>query len=638
MKAVALACLVLLASCAPAPRPVALPSPAPAPSLSSSYSSSPATPVSAALTGTVTSSTGAPVAGAIVAAVPPFDLDDDDSRPIVTRSDAAGRFRFEGLAAGRHGVTATAPGFTAGYGGVATTGGATPPAAVALRLRGAAGEGVEVRGTVSDEGGAVVAGAQVNAVSMSELESAIYATIAGPDGRYTLTLPADAPYFLVVDAVPHPRTYFQIAAAAQIADAHLEPAPAPRPDDATLAAWLRASAIPLAGVDAGHGSTDLDRLDAVVGDARLVALGEATHGSSEFFRMKRRLIEHLVERLGFTVVAIEAPFSETLAVDDYVVRGVGDPRAVVAKMDTWTWDTEEMVALVRWMREYNADRAHPIKLRFLGIDILTPAAIASALEYLKKVDAAAVPSIETALAPLRLTSADGTYPAATAAVQAATRKGAEDLLARLDAHKAAYVARSSDDAWTLVRQHATVIAQAEASYRDSSLRDPGMADNVRWLLDHPAKGSKMILWAHNAHVAFSPIGFDALGRLLKKAYKTSYLSLGFVFDHGSFQALDATDAAKPPHQPPTIFSVGAPPAGSLDEALGLANLPFFAVDLRAAPPPCAAWLGSRLVTRSVGGVYVSEARMRARRAPARSFDALVYVREVTAAHPNPKLR
>jgi erythromycin esterase len=211
-------------------------------------------------------------------------------------------------------------------------------------------------------------------------------------------------------------------------------------------------------------------------------------------------------------------------------------------------------------------------------------------------------------------------------------------VARLDAQRAAYVARSSDDAWTLVRQHATVIAQAEASYRDASLRDPGMADNVRWLLDHPAKGSKMILWAHNAHVAFSPIGFDALGRLLKKAHGSAYFSLGFAFDHGSFQSLDATDPARPPRMPPQVFSVGPAPAGSLDEALGLAKMPVFAVDLRAAPPACAGWLASRLVTRSVGGVYFSEPRTRVRRAPARSFDALLYVGEVTAAHPNPKLR
>ena len=103
---------------------------------------------------------------------------------------------------------------------------------------------------------------------------------------------------------------------------------------------------------------DLEPLRALVGDARIVGMGEGSHGTREFFRMKHRVFEFLVERMGFTIFAIEATFPEALDVDRYVRTGEGDPSALIRGMYFWTWNTDEVLDLVRWMRNYNVAAAY----------------------------------------------------------------------------------------------------------------------------------------------------------------------------------------------------------------------------------------------------------------------------------------
>ena len=102
--------------------------------------------------------------------------------------------------------------------------------------------------------------------------------------------------------------------------------------------------------------------------ARLVALGEATHGTREFFQLKHRMLEFLVSELGFTVFGIEATMPEAFDVNEFVLTGKGDPARALAGMYFWTWDTEEVLEMIRWMRNYNSDPRHEKKVKFYGFD------------------------------------------------------------------------------------------------------------------------------------------------------------------------------------------------------------------------------------------------------------------------------
>ncbi|HSN89309.1 MAG TPA: erythromycin esterase family protein, partial [Thermoanaerobaculia bacterium] len=126
--------------------------------------------------------------------------------------------------------------------------------------------------------------------------------------------------------------------------------------------WLSRRVVPLDAVTAGNGFADLQALETAIGGARIVALGEGTHGTREFFQMKHRLFELLVEEMGFTHLAFEGGMAEWQKINEYVLTGVGDPAQLLRAQLTWPWNTQEVLDLILWMRQYNAAGKGPVQL------------------------------------------------------------------------------------------------------------------------------------------------------------------------------------------------------------------------------------------------------------------------------------
>lgn len=141
-------------------------------------------------------------------------------------------------------------------------------------------------------------------------------------------------------------------------------------DADAFSVWLAANAIKLDTVQAGHGFADMQPLKKVVGDARIVALGEATHGTREFFQLKHRMMEFLANEKGFTIFSIEANMPEAYRLNDFVLNGKGDPAKLIRGMYFWTSDTQEVLDMVLWMREFNKSGKGPVQ--FTGFDMQTP--------------------------------------------------------------------------------------------------------------------------------------------------------------------------------------------------------------------------------------------------------------------------
>lgn len=191
------------------------------------------------------------------------------------------------------------------------------------------------------------------------------------------------------------------------------------------ATWLRGQGFPLATVEAGQGFDDLQPLRAMIGDARIVSLGEPTHGTREAFQLKHRLLEYLVTELGFTLFSIEASSPESFRLNDYVLRGEGDPRALIKGMYFWTWDTEEVLAMVEWMRLHNQaalpEGRRPVQ--FTGFDMQTDTV---ALSIAREAVAAAEPDFLPEFDRLARAIAKGSTPPgdAPAAIVTARAPGA----------------------------------------------------------------------------------------------------------------------------------------------------------------------------------------------------------------------
>jgi erythromycin esterase len=195
----------------------------------------------------------------------------------------------------------------------------------------------------------------------------------------------------------------------------------------------------------------------MIGNARVVALGEATHGTHEFFQLKHRMLEFLVSEMNFNVFAIEANMPEGFDLNEYVLNGKGDPERLLSGLYFWTWDTEEVLRLIRWMRQYNADERHQRKVKFYGFDMQAPVRpVKVALAYLRRIDESESRRLGAILAVAANPFTASTYDTLPEARRGEIAAAAHALVAALDQHPGGLE-------WRIARQHARIAEQGLTS-------------------------------------------------------------------------------------------------------------------------------------------------------------------------------
>lgn len=394
----------------------------------------------------------------------------------------------------------------------------------------------------------------------------------------------------------------------------------------TAEEWIAAKAVPFDTTEARSGLADLEPLRHIVGDARIVSLGEATHGSREFFTMKHRVLEYLVEEMGFTVFAIEANLPEADAVDRYVLHGEGDPRRALAGMYFWTWNTTEVLDMIEWMREYNLRRGDRPPVRFRGFDAqIWPYAVTKIDEYLARVDPNGAADIARQYDCLR-PHTTSEYLALPAATRTACSEKLTLAVSMLAARRAQYAAASSTEELENVLRYARVVEQSEDTRSGREWRDALMAENVEWLADVAHPGEKMVLWAHNWHVATN--GRDQMGNFLRNRFGNAMVVFGFAFDNGWFNARG--------NEGLTAYRIyGAPSDGWEKTFFMKAGKPRFFLDVRSPSSKAAAeFLQSHRTMWIVGALWVSGSVLQAHRWPVGlpiTFDVIIYIESVRAS-------
>jgi erythromycin esterase len=422
-------------------------------------------------------------------------------------------------------------------------------------------------------------------------------------------------------------------------------------DDAAMLKWTVAHAIPISSVETPGDLADLRPLGAVIGSARVVALGEPTHGAHEPLAFRNRLLRYLVEERGFTAIALETGLPESRRLADFAAGAADAPPldsapTIVHRGMTWGFGNfAENVELVRWVRTYNADATHRRKVRVYGMDLSLggpmgstpmPAAIDGALAYLTRVDAPAAQRIRARLAPyMRALPGDGSSPLTRVEHDSLTA-GIEELVAQLERGRSAYVAATSDIDYAWARRNAEIARQGDVlfrieiapgpggsipagAWRVMSARDSAMAENVRWVLEREGPAGRVLVFAHDMHVKNAPtVGGvwsvlerppTAMGQHLRAALGAQLVIIG------------ATDGSPP-----------APNADStsIDALLGRVGISRFIVDLRAAraDPSARAWLARERRLRMNRETFITLA-------PATAFDALFYAGPLTTARNSP---
>ncbi|WP_030692862.1 erythromycin esterase family protein [Streptomyces globisporus] len=365
--------------------------------------------------------------------------------------------------------------------------------------------------------------------------------------------------------------------------------------------------------------TDLRPLDRMVGSAKVVGLGEATHSSAEFFTTKHRIFEHLVESQGFTTFALEANWSTGLLVDEWVRTGRGDIRAIMRdefQESYRLWNTEEYLGLFRWMREHN--RLHPgHQVRFMGNDLgyAGPNLFDAVTSYVARVHPELLPRFRELYRDSRPTGRVETWmkgymerPRAERQRMSGDVNRALALLERQIPGKGP----GAREAHLWAVQHARAIAQVGTEYAHDLTtpegvaaamlyRDRVMAENTVWW--QRRTGDRMVLSAHNGHVGYETPNPDQYPRLqgafLRDALGRDYVSVGASFGQGSFNAHD-TGAPGEPIRAFTVAPLG--PDSSAHTLDRVASGPFY-LDMRRTAPAARDWLAVPRPVRQIGTAF-----------------------------------
>lgn len=411
---------------------------------------------------------------------------------------------------------------------------------------------------------------------------------------------------------------------------------------------LTFAAHPLA-TTAAHGPfTDLAPLGRMVGNARVVGVGEATHGSHQFFTLKDRIFRYLVKVKGFRTFALEADWRSGLRIDSYVLHGRGDIRRIMRQefqSSERLYNVREYLQLFRWMRAY--DRRHPGRVQFMGddVELASPAMFATVTSYARR----HYPWLSGRLAWLYRGQVP-TLPVGAAIRQYMRRPLGErqDMAAR--AGRAYTLLRRQRPAaprerFAWVLQQARVIAQvagfwsfdfasARGHRRMDLFRDRAMAANVVWW--HRHMRSKIVLSAHNTHIAYfanDPADYPRpQGAFLRDQLGPGYVNIFTTFDAGSFKAFDYDSSRL------RSFTVGPAPAGSNEKTLAKVPYRDYVLDMRTVPCSARQWLETSRPTWDIGKSYSATWPVRYAQTgtPLRpSADILILVRRVDAAQALP---
>ena len=412
------------------------------------------------------------------------------------------------------------------------------------------------------------------------------------------------------------------------------PAPKPVPDPAAAAEWVETNAIPFHGSHFSLPRSDLAGVGDVVGDARIVALGENTFGTRDFHQMKARLFRFLVEERGFDTFALEATWPETRLLNRYLQTGDGDPHKLLAGMYFWVWRSESMLELIEWMRAYNEEGGH---LEFHGFDMQYPGlALQNVREYLHSVDPERAASVAADLNCLETFANDytGRFPGSRYADQTEVYRSAcgaslDAVREHLAANRNEFESASDEDAFAVALQSLRVAVQYHLRSAREQSRSESMAENIAWISERMGTQGRMVLWAHNFHFARDP---GAAGFHLHEMFGDDLLSVAFGHESGQFTAHGRRGSE---FLERTLHELGPPVPHSFEYYLARASASRLVLDLRSWDPasPGSSWLGDTRPFRFIHSHYDPDAPGNYWRSTplARWYDVLIFFKSTRPA-------
>lgn len=387
-------------------------------------------------------------------------------------------------------------------------------------------------------------------------------------------------------------------------------------------------------------------------DARIVLLGEASHGTSEFYRARAAITRRLIEEHGFTIVAVEADWPDAATIDRHVRHkpARADAGPAFQRFPLWMWRNTDVAAFTEWLREHNRGRTAERQAGFYGLDLYNlNGSIGAVIDYLERVDpeaAAIARERYGCLAPWRSDPASYGRMAVTEGF-ARCESAVIEQLKHLFANSRDYAANDGDD-FLDAAQNARLVANAEAYYRvmyygsaeSWNLRDTHMFETLELLLQAKGPEAKAVVWAHNSHIGdarHTDMGQARdelnIGQLCREHYGDEARLIGFGTHGGTVAAATDWDG------PMEIKRVNPSRPGSYERQCHDSGVARFLLDLREGEGGGAReTLMEPRLERFIGVIYRPDTERWSHYSSAvlpRQFDAWVWFDETSAVTPLP---
>jgi erythromycin esterase-like protein/predicted phosphoribosyltransferase len=401
---------------------------------------------------------------------------------------------------------------------------------------------------------------------------------------------------------------------------------------------------------------DYDALLNAIGNARLVLIGEGSHGTHEFYRERAFITERLISEKGFAAVAVEADWPDAYRVNRYVRGASDDADAVAALADferfpTWMWRNTDVVDFVGWLRAHNDTQSVERRVGFYGIDLYSlRASMEAVLSYLRKVDPEAAMRARQRYACFdQFSEAPQSYGyAAQIGLTPTCEREAIAQLVEMQRQRAAYASRDgrvARDDFFYAEQNARLVTNAEQYYRSMfrgrdeswNLRDRHMTDTIAELLRFLSSNgtARIVVWAHNSHLGDARAtemgrrGELNVGQLVRERFGADAVLIGQTTHAGTVTAASDWD------QPAERKTVRPSMSGSYERLFHDSGLDRFLLPLRDDIVLAGALADQRL-ERAIGVIYLPRTERISHYFAAdipSQFDFVIHFDETTALEP-----
>ena len=399
---------------------------------------------------------------------------------------------------------------------------------------------------------------------------------------------------------------------------------------------IQSQAYPLKTIEPSKKFEDLKPLKKMIGSAQYVGLGENTHGSSEIFTMKFRLVKYLVTEMGFTNFTMEEDWGNGLKLNEYIQTGKGNPREFLKLL----YPTDEIIAMIEWMKDYNADPSNKKKIQFIGLDLkaLDQGSFNKVIDYVRLHRPDLLAEVEENYKEL---------PSFTGSLQE-YMKLAPEIKEKFkgNAERVSQLLKDENEqAKTEIVSPEYIWAKATASSIEKfttmlipndhpsllKLHEQYMADHAMWAQE--TFGGKTMVWGHNIHIAKGIIDDEsypyAAGQFLKERLDNNYVTIGSTTTGGNFTLYSEYD----PSTGGKITSRAIPQnVNGFNYTLGKVPYNMFLLDNRHLKGPAEKWVKAKRPLLSIGAQLFPNESAYFDKSLLEQFDIIFHIRKTSPSH------